>query len=145
MQSVEKSNTIFAAYPEKIDIPGVVGENGAVHFCENKSLFPKGIQRCFWITGVSEGCSRGNHAHWKEAQVIVAVAGSVVVKICSVDGKEHRFLLTHPAEGIHVPPLNWVEVTWISVSTVLVLSDHEFAEEDFIRDKSYFEGLKKDV
>lgn len=142
MHSVKKTNRIFTAYPEKMDIPGVKGENGEVHFWDNRALFPKGIQRCFWITGVGEGGSRGNHAHWKEAQVVIAIAGTVAVEVVSVDGTKHSFKLSHPEEGIYIPPLNWVEVTWISVAAVLVLSDHEFSEDDFIRDKEYFEGLK---
>jgi hypothetical protein len=142
MQSVVKTKEINVSYPRKITISGIVGSHGAVHFWEDKTIFPQGIHRCFWITGVDQGGSRGNHAHWKESQVIVAVSGTVEVKVWSVDGAAHLLLLNSPAEGVFIPPLNWVEVKFTSEAVVLGLSDLEFSEEDYIRDKSYFERLK---
>lgn len=132
-------------YPVLITIPGVVGHHGSVHFWEDKTLFQNGIHRCFWITGMEEGDVRGQHAHWMESQVILAVAGSVEVKVLSVDGKVHQFTLLKPSIGIHIPPLNWVEVVCSKGAVLLGLSDREFAEEDYIRDKSYFERLKENV
>ena len=118
-----------------------MGQQGAVHFWEDKTIFLKGIQRCFWITGVGEGEIRGRHAHWQESQAILALSGSVEVKIWSVDGKKHLFLLNCPSEGVYVPPLNWVEVKCSLGAVVLGLSDREFSEKDYIRDKVFFEGI----
>ncbi len=141
MQLDKKAKNYSVNYPVKITISGIKSQKGAVHFWEDKSIFPMGIHRCFWITGVEEGFSRGNHAHWKESQVLVAVSGSVQVKVLSVDGVEHLFWLNSPAEGIFIPPMNWVEVIFTSESVVLGLSDQEFSEMDYIRDKNYFERL----
>jgi hypothetical protein len=38
-----------------------------------------------------------------------------------------------------------VEVVCSKGAVLLGLSDREFAEEDYIRDKSYFESLKENV
>ena len=129
--------------PILIEIPGQVKANGAVHFWENASLFPHGVQRCFWITGVKEGETRGNHAHWKESQVIVALAGRLVVRIEGMDGRTTQFELHEPGKGILVPPLNWVEVRFSPDAVLLGLSDRAFSEEDYIRDKDYFGNLQK--
>jgi hypothetical protein len=145
MHPAGQENGLAVAHPYPVAIPGVIGEQGAIHFWEDKSLFPEGIKRCFWITGVREGGKRGNHAHRKESQVIVAITGSVEVYVLCLDGREFRFNLTHPSEGVYIPKLNWVEVTFWSEATVLVLSDHEFLEGDFIREKFYFEKLKKHI
>ncbi|RIW13667.1 WxcM-like domain-containing protein [Algoriphagus lacus] len=134
--------TAYSA-PILIDIPGQVRANGAVHFWENTSLFPNGVLRCFWITEVKEGETRGNHAHWKESQVIVALAGKLVVNVEGIDGGSTQFELIDPGKGILVPPLNWVEVKFSIDAVLLGLSDRAFSEEDYIRDKDYFGNLQK--
>jgi hypothetical protein len=140
-ESVSKGIDYFP--PLLIEIPGQVRENGAVHFWENASLFPNGVQRCFWISGVKEGETRGNHAHWKESQVIVALSGKLSIKVEGIDGGCNRFELDEPGKGVFVPPLNWVEVSFSSTAVLLGLSDRAFSEEDYIRDKNYFGNLQK--
>ncbi len=136
-------NSIDHFTPYLIEIPGQVRENGSVHFWENASLFPNGVQRCFWISGVKEGEIRGNHAHWKESQVLVAIAGKLFIKVEGVDGSCTEFELEGPGRGLFVPPLNWVEVGFSLNAVLLGLSDRAFTEEDYIRDKVYFGSLQK--
>lgn len=145
MHEAEQPRELLVAYPSQITIPGVLGDQGMLHFLDYKSVFPEGIQRCFWTTDVPDGGTRGNHAHWKENQLIIAITGSVKVYVLSLDGSEYRFNLTHPSEGVYIPSLNWVEVTFLSGAAVLVLSDHQFSEKDFIRDKFYFEKIKNTI
>ncbi len=129
--------------PRFIEIPGNVSESGTVHFWEDAGLFPNGILRCFWISNVKAGESRGNHAHWQESQVIVALAGKVEVKSEGVDGSKAEFTLDNPGKGIFVPPLNWIEIRFSEDAVLLGLGDLVFREEDFIRDKDYFGRLQK--
>lgn len=142
MQQSEIPVSLALAYPYRIEIPGVISSSGAVHFWDNQELFPKGILRCFWITGVGEGNIRGNHAHLKESQVLVPLSGLVHLEILSLDGKIHCFDLNDPSEGVFIPPLNWTQVTFMKNSVLLGLSDREFSEEDYIRNKSDFERLQ---
>ncbi|MFL0685867.1 MAG: sugar 3,4-ketoisomerase [Algoriphagus aquaeductus] len=143
MQQVEISGSLELKYPKMIKIPGRDSLSGELHFWEDNTLFPQGILRCFWITGVQEGLTRGNHAHLKESQVLVALAGCAYLEVESIDGKLHSFELRHPSEGVFVPPLNWTQVKCEEGTVVLGLSDREFSEEDYIRDKSDFERLQK--
>ena len=129
--------------PRLIDIPGNVSDSGSVHFWENAGLFPKGILRCFWISGVKAGESRGNHAHWQESQVIVALNGKLEIKLEGLDGAAMEFILEDAGRGVFVPPLNWIEIRFSDDAVLLGLGDHVFIEEDFIRDKNYFGGLQK--
>ena len=145
MEYFDFPKEISVGYPIPIEISGVISHQGSVHFWEDKRLFQNGIHRCFWITGVAEGNVRGSHAHWQECQVLVAIAGSVTVNVQSVDGQTHTFGLSKPSEGVYIPPLNWVEVVCADGAVVLGLSDREFSEEDYIRDKVYFERLRNNV
>lgn len=129
--------------PRLIDIPGNVSDSGSVHFWENTGLFPKGILRCFWISGVKPSESRGNHAHWQESQVIVAVSGKLEIRLEGLDGTSMEVTLEDAGRGIFVPPLNWIEIRFSNDAVLLGLGDHVFLEEDFIRDKDYFGSLQK--
>lgn len=128
--------------PQLIDIPGKINESGSVHFWENARLFPQGVLRCFWISSVKDGESRGNHAHWKESQILVALAGKLHVKVTGVKSNESVFILEEPGKGLLVPPLNWVEIHFSEDAVLLGLGDRAFSEEDYIRDKNYFGNLQ---
>lgn len=139
MPSTDISNTgLVYQKPRLIEIPGQSNSSGSVHFWENATLFPQGIQRCFWISGVKEGESRGNHAHWQESQVLIAVAGTLAVNVWGKDGQTLSFNLTQSGIGLFVPPLNWLEIHFSADAVLLGLGDLPYSEEDFIRDKNYF-------
>ncbi len=126
-----------------VKLPGVSGKMGELHYWENMELFPQGIRRCFWISSVPEGEIRGNHAHWKESQLLVAVEGSVEVTIADSHGEDYLFTLNSPEMGLLIPPLHWVEVKFSPKTILLGLSDRDFSEDDYIRDKDYFGSLHK--
>ncbi len=136
-------NIIAPKSPYLIRFSGESNKNGALYFWENRELFPQGIQRCFWISAVAKDESRGNHAHWKESQVLVAMAGKLQVETESVDGLIYSFELSSTGEGLFIPPLHWVSVRFSTDAVLLGMSDRVFSEEDYIRDKEYFESLKK--
>jgi hypothetical protein len=138
---MEKS--IILQSPYLLKLPGEKTESGSLNFWENMTLFPQGIQRCFWITKVDEETSRGNHAHWQESQVLVALSGNASVTVESAAGEVFTFTLNSPALGLFVPPLHWVSVSFSPETVLLGMSDLEFSEEDYIRDKKYFESLKE--
>lgn len=130
--------------PSVITIPGNSSESGSVHFLENAELFPQGVHRCFWISGVKEGESRGNHAHWEECQVLVAVNGSLEVRVSGLDGSASTFSLQSPGIGLLVPPLNWIQILFSSDAVLLGMGDRAYSEIDFIRDRHHFERLQKE-
>ncbi|HSF52627.1 MAG TPA: FdtA/QdtA family cupin domain-containing protein [Algoriphagus sp.] len=129
--------------PRLIPIPGNVNDNGSVHFWENSQLFPQGVLRCFWISGVKVGEPRGNHAHWEESQVIVALTGKLDIKVEGIDGTHITFHLEGSGTGLYIPPLNWIEIRFSSDAVLLGLGDRVFSEEDYIRDHHYFGSLQK--
>jgi hypothetical protein len=129
--------------PYLVQLSGESKASGDLHFWEDSDLFPDGIQRCFWITNVAANETRGNHAHWKESQVLVALAGKLFIEIHSVAGVQFSFSLSSPSKGLFIPPLHWIIVRFSPESVLLGMSDMQFSEEDYIRDKDYFETLKK--
>jgi dTDP-4-dehydrorhamnose 3,5-epimerase len=110
-----------------VSLSGEVNELGVLHFWEDSELFPNGIQRCFWITQIAAGETRGNHAHWKEFQVLVALAGKVQIEVLSAAGDSYLFDLNSAVMGLLVPPLHWVVVRIGSDSVLLGMSDQQFS------------------
>lgn len=139
--SVKKQFVQYEA-PKLINIPGLQDSSGDLRFWDDKNLFPQGIQRCFWITQVSQGVFRGQHAHWQESQLIVSLAGNLELSVEGLDGKRLTFQLLKPDLGIFIPPLNWVSVSFSSDAVLLGLSDRAFQESDYIRDLDTFRQLQ---
>lgn len=129
--------------PFMIRLPGESTPSGELHFWENEELFPEGIKRCFWISGVKEGETRGNHAHWNESQVLVGLKGSLVIDIENIKGEKWNFPLSGSGNGLFIPPMHWVVVHFSIDSVLLGLSDLAFSEEDYIRDYNYFGSLQE--
>jgi hypothetical protein len=111
----------------------VVGQAG-----EN---IPFSFPRIFMLCGMPLGGRRGNHAHRRQHQMLIAAAGEF--RIVTRDGKgEETFMLESPALALHVPPLTWVTIEAMSHgATCLVLASAEFDEADYIRDPGEFERL----
>lgn len=129
--------------PFMICLPGESVPTGELHFWENEELFPGGIKRCFWISGVKEGETRGNHAHWKESQILVGLKGSLLIEIENIKGEKLNFSLSGSGKGLFIPPMHWVIVHFSTDSVLLGLSDLAFSEEDYIRDYIYFGRLQE--
>lgn len=134
---------IIAQAPYVFSLPGNSGNTGSLHYWDNLELFPDGIQRCFWISDVKEGETRGNHAHWRESQVIVAIAGSIRLEIHAAQGEIFHFELNSPGQAVFVPPLNWLVARFSPNAVLLGMSDRAFSEDDYIRDLDYFGKLQE--
>ncbi|WP_082792260.1 sugar 3,4-ketoisomerase [Algoriphagus sanaruensis] len=126
-----------------VSIEGVVSKEGMLHYWDDKDLFPNGIQRCFWITQVSLGEFRGQHAHREEVQVLVCLSGQLKITVEGIDGSSNEFTLDHPGKGLLVPPLNWVKVSFGGGGVLLGLSDRSFDESDYIRLWDDFKKLQR--
>ena len=136
-------NPIVLPSPYLSMLPGEIGERGSLNYFEDENIFPNGIRRCFWITKVDESTSRGNHAHLKESQLLVALSGVATIAVTAASGKSYSFLLDSPSQGLFVPPLHWISVDFSSDAVLLGMSDLEFSEEDYIRNITYFESLRE--
>ncbi|TDQ16479.1 WxcM-like protein [Algoriphagus boseongensis] len=127
---------------ELISVPKIGNELGQLSYWENMDLFPNGILRSFWITGVRKEEIRGKHAHYKENQVIFALNGKLWIRVEGLDSSISEFTLSSPEQGLYIPPMNWVEIQFESEACLLGLSDRAFSENDYIRDKNKFGSLQ---
>jgi hypothetical protein len=97
--------------------------------------------RIFQVFDVPEGEMRGDHAHRRCHQFIMALTGSVLVV---VDDGRQRFSvrLDEPHLGLHVPPLTWsIQRDFAPGSRVLVLASEPYDRAEYIDDYAEFTGV----
>ncbi len=121
-----------------IDLPARRDERGSLAFAETGRQLPFEVRRQFHLFDLRAGVARGGHAHKACHQFLIAMAGSF--RVSTDDGKSKQaWLLSSPAQGLHVPPGHWVELVPGSDSAVLsVLASHGYDEADYIRDRGQF-------
>lgn len=98
-----------------------------------RAAAPFAVRRIFYIYEAPEGAVRGGHSHYRDEQLLVAVAGKVRVRVS--DGRRRRtFILSSPSEGLYVPPGLWVDVDGFSAESVLlVLCSTDYSATDYVR------------
>lgn len=116
-----------------IELPKIQDPRGNLSFIEEEKHFPFKIKRAYWIYDVPGGQVRGGHAFKKQHEMIVAISGSLDVKID--DGKNQKVLsLNRSYYGLYIPSGIWRQMENFSTNSLaMVLSSTEYLEEDYIR------------
>jgi UDP-2-acetamido-3-amino-2,3-dideoxy-glucuronate N-acetyltransferase len=98
-------------------------------------------RRVFHVFNVPEGEMRGDHAHRRCHQFIMAISGSVVVV---VDDTSERFSirLDSPDQGLHIPPLVWsIQRDFEPDAQVMVFASEPYDRSEYIDDFDEFTGI----
>lgn len=97
------------------------------------------VSRYFLVFDVPSNGVRGEHAHFRCHQFLVAVKGTV--HVTADDGRtKEEFVLDRANKGLHFPPLIWgVQYRFSSDAVLLVLASDYYNDEDYVR--SYEEFL----
>lgn len=96
------------------------------------------VKRIFYVYGVPNGNVRGEHAHKKCYQFLIAISGSMVVSLD--DGNDKMdIVLDTPENGLLVPPGIWaVQHNFSSNAILAVLASDSYDSDDYIRSYSEF-------
>jgi hypothetical protein len=106
-----------------------------------KERLPFPIKRVYWTYFTPESVTRGGHAHKQLKQILVAVAGRIVVNTETLDGQEDRFELTSPDRGLLLPCICWRTMQYSHSAVQMVLCSMEYSEDDYIRNYADFRLL----
>ncbi len=121
-----------------IELPKICDPRGNLSFVEGGRHIPFNIRRVFYIYDVPGGETRGGHAHRECQTVLVAVAGSLTVRL--TDGvDEITVQLNRSNKGVLIPAGVWDTMHDFTTGTVCVaFASHLYEEEDYIRDFDEF-------
>jgi hypothetical protein len=129
--------------PELIFLEPNGNESGQLHFVEEPTKIPFPIKRLFWLNKIAPGAKRGIHAHREESQVLVCLTGKVSALLEVLSGEKFLFELNSPSKALLIPPMVWTEFTFDKDSVLLGISDRQYSEGDYIRERAEFEVFQK--
>ena len=125
-----------------ITLPKIEDFRGNLSFIEEENHIPFKIQRTYWIYDVPGGQIRGGHAFREQKEFIVALSGSLDIKVN--DGfYEKTFSLNRSYYGLYIPDGLWRRMENFSTNSLaMVLSSTNYSESDYIRDFNEFLSAK---
>jgi hypothetical protein len=129
--------------PKLIYLKPNQSQNGQLHFIEEPSGIPFNSKRLFWLDQVTSGTKRGIHAHREDQQVLICLAGQVTANLENLSCEQFSFELDSPSKALYIPPMVWTEFTFGPNAVLLGISDKQFSESDYIRDRTEFEHFQE--
>jgi acetyltransferase-like isoleucine patch superfamily enzyme len=120
------------------EIPHFGDMRGDLNVLEFGKLLPFPVERIFYTYNVGSTQVRGEHAHKKCEQFLLAVKGSLNVIVD--DGKiREEYVLDNPSVGLHLPAGCWgIQYSHSSDCVLLVLASMPYVADDYIRDYNEF-------
>lgn len=102
---------------------------------------PFGVKRYFLVYDVPNAEVRGEHAHLRCHQFLVAVKGTL--HVVADDGRRREeIVLDRPSLGLHLPPMTWgIQYRYSADAVLLVLASEHYDAADYIRDYDRFLAL----
>lgn len=99
-----------------------------------KQNLPFEVKRIYWTYYTPESVERGGHAHYELEQILLAVAGKIIVAIETPDGKKSEFVLDNPNTGLYIPKMSWRTMKYTHNAVQICIASMPYEEADYIRD-----------
>lgn len=114
---------------------------GALSVGEFERNIPFVPRRYFMVFDVPSTETRGEHAHYKCHQFLIAVKGSV--RVVTDDGQTRQeFTLDQNNIGLHLPPMVWgIQYNYSPDAVLLVFASDYYDANDYIRDYAEFKRI----
>ncbi len=120
--------------PHIIEFPKIGGSvQGYISVAEKQDL-PFEIKRIYWTYYTPQSVERGEHAHYELQQILLAVAGKIIVNLEMPDGNKQEFILEKPNTGLYIPKMTWRTMKYTHNAVQVCIASMAFAESDYIRD-----------
>ncbi|MFN8307718.1 MAG: FdtA/QdtA family cupin domain-containing protein [Ferruginibacter sp.] len=114
---------------------------GYISVAENNNL-PFEVKRIYWTYFTPESVERGGHSHYELRQILVAMAGRIIVHVESLDGTKEEFVLENPNVGLYMPVNIWHTMRYSHNAVQMCIASMVYEESDYIRDYQTFKSLK---
>lgn len=137
-QQVTKSKVSGVTLHSFLAVSDMRGCLSAGEFEREISFTPR---RYFLVYGVPTAETRGEHAHLKCHQFLIAVKGSV--HVVADDGNvREEFVLDRNSLGLYLPPMTWgIQYRYSHDAVLLVFASDYYDPNDYIRDYDKFVEL----
>ncbi|MES2096948.1 MAG: FdtA/QdtA family cupin domain-containing protein [Pseudomonadota bacterium] len=124
-----------------VAMPVIGDERGLLLFAETRAQVPFDIERLFVLFDLPDGAHRGAHAHRRQHQFLMMLAGSCTVTVD--DGLSRTTVpLDSPSTALYVPPMLWLDLADFAAGSICgVLTSGVYDATDYIRDRVEFNQL----
>ena len=127
--------------PSLINFPKIGSSiEGYISVAENNTL-PFEVKRIYWTYFTPESVKRGGHAHKKLQQILVAVAGKIIVTTQMPGEREQRYILETANQGIFLPRYCWRTMQYSHNAVQMCIASMAYEVSDYIRDYEEFKKL----
>ena len=132
-----------SAKPTLVEIGKIADPRGNLSVIEGDLTVPFDIKRVFYLYDVPADSSRGGHAHHRDWQFMLAVAGSFDV-VLDNGREQRRYTLNRPYRALLIPPGYWRTMDNFSAGSVcMVITNNHYDESDYIREYAVFKEMAK--
>lgn len=122
-----------------IDVKYSKDDRGSLGIFEQNGEYLNKIKRFFWITVNKENQIRGEHAHKSTSQLMICVTGKILIECYDQNDVCTKHVLEQSGKALLVPPMIWSTQKYVtSASSLMVICDEYFHENEYIRNKSEF-------
>ena len=128
----------MAAEPHIIKFPKIGGSVLGYISVAEKGQLPFTVKRFYWTYYTPESVERGGHAHYELEQILIAVAGKVIVNIETAEGQKMEFILDSPDTGLYIPKMSWRTLKYTHNAVQVCIASMEYSEADYIREYKDF-------
>ena len=108
-----------------------------------KDTLPFTVNRVYWTYFTPESIQRGGHAHHELEQILVSVAGKIIVETEIPGGVKEKFILESPHVGLFLPKYCWHIMQYTHNAVQMCISNIAYDEKDYIRDYNEFLRLPR--
>ncbi len=115
---------------------------GYISIAEKENL-PFEVRRIYWTYYTPENVERGGHSHYELEQILVAVAGKIIITVETLDGIKNDFILENPNVGLFIPKNTWRTMKYTHNAVQMCIASSVYDEKDYIREYQQFKSLKK--
>ncbi len=124
--------------PYLVEFPKIgKSDLGYISVAEKENL-PFQVNRIYWTYFTPEDVIRGGHSHFHLEQILVAVAGKIIIKTELLNGEKEEFILDKPNVGLFIPKMCWREMHYSHNAVQMCIASLAYAEDDYIRDYDTF-------
>ncbi len=124
--------------PSLIEFPKIGNPSlGYISIAEKENL-PFVPKRIYWTYFTPENVERGSHSHYELEQILVAVAGKIIITTEFTDGYKKEFVLDSPNVGLYIPKMCWRSMKYTHNAVQMCIASMEYDEKDYIRNYEDF-------
>lgn len=125
-------------YWKRIKLNKHQNDSGMLTVIEHDDNFDFDVKRVFFLSNITFGSIRGEHAHKNLKQIIIAVSGSLKITLDNGTLKEEITLIAG-GDGLYVDGMVWRTMRDFSPDAVMmVLCDRVYNDDVVIRDYDEF-------